>query len=105
MVVANTFGFALIRNPDFRWWIGPQVRVGFHSGEVDTDPLTDYELVSFGLGAVTGFNFMAGNVCISPSLGILTTGFAGETDSPDFDEEFEGAITTAFLNIAVLFGK
>lgn len=105
LVVANTFGFAIIRQPNFRWWAGPQIRVGFYNGEVDIDPDTDYDLVSFGIGGVMGVNFMAGNVCFSTSLGLLATEFTGEADGPGYNEDIDGSTTTAFLNFAVMFGN
>jgi len=105
LVVANTFGFAIIKQPDFRWWVGPQIRFGFYGGELESDPVTDYGLVSFGIGGVTGINFMAGNVCFSTSIGILSTGFAGEADGPGYNEDFDGNTASAFLNFAVLFGN
>jgi hypothetical protein len=105
LVVANTFGFALIRKPDFRWWIGPQVRIGIYNGESRTNPWVDYDLFSFGFGGVTGVNFVTSSVTISPSFGILTTGFVGESNGYGNSVDFNGLMTTAFLNIAVLFGK
>lgn len=105
LVVANTFGFAIVRNPDFRWWIGPQIRVGLYGGELESDPSADYGLVSFAVGGVTGINFLTGKFCVSTSLGILSTGFAGETDELGLDREFDGNATTAFLNIAFMFAK
>lgn len=105
LVVANTFGFAFIRKPNFRWWAGPQVRVGYYTGALESDPRVDFELLSFGIGGVTGLNFKAGNLWISPSLGVVTTGFAGETSEPGLDREFSGNETTAFLNLAFLFGQ
>ncbi len=105
LVVANTFGFGIIRKPDFRWWLGPQIRVGLYNGEAQSDSLTDYDLVSFGYGAVTGINVMAGNTCVSTSLGVLTTVYAGETDGPGFNENFDADVTTVFVNLSVLFGN
>jgi len=105
LVSSHTFGFALINKSGFRWWAGPQLRAGIFTGELDSDPLTDYDLVSFGVGGVTGVNIVSGHLCISPSLGIITTGYAGETDSINSNEDFEGATTTIFVNIAVLFGN
>ncbi len=105
LVVANTFGFAFVRRPDFRWWAGPQIRIGFYEGELASDPTSDYEMVSFGFGGVTGVNFVTNNVCFSASLGILATGYAGEEDTPGSSRDVDGGTSTAFVNVAFLFGR
>jgi len=105
LVVANTFGFAIIKKPTFRWWIGPQIRLGFYRGDLDVDSSIDYDLVSLGLGGVTGINFVNDNLCVSTSIGILSTGFAGETDEPGPNRDVDGHTNTVFLNISFLFGK
>jgi hypothetical protein len=105
LVIGNTFGFTLARSPDLRWWAGPQIRLGFYGGELESDPVTDYGLVSLGFGAVTGVNFMTGKACISTSLGLLATGYAGEADGRFTNEDFDGTTTTVFLNVALLFGN
>ncbi|MCD6525775.1 MAG: hypothetical protein J7K75_02130 [Desulfuromonas sp.] len=116
--VENIFGFALMMNEDFRWWAGPLVRIGYYSGESDMDSLSyssdiDFDYVEFGFGAVTGFNFKAGNVVISPSVGVRYSAFAGEGDIKEidhldgytytYDEDIEAYTVTAFANLAVLF--
>ena len=98
----NVFGFAFTKNENFRWWAGPLVRLGFYSGEVENSNL-DVDYFEFGLGLVTGMNFMAGNTMLSPSLGLRFSGFAGEGEDADYSEDIEGDATTLFFNFAVLF--
>lgn len=105
LVVANTFGFGLVRRPHFRWWVGPQVRMGYYTGSPKGYSTSDYELVSFGVGGVTGWNFINDNFCISTSLGLMTTGYAGEKDDLGTTYDFDGHTNTIFLNVAFLFGK
>jgi hypothetical protein len=111
----NIFGFALVKNKDFRWWLGPLVRIGYYSGKSDTissgtmTARIDIDYVEFGVGAVTGLNFKTGSTIISPSAGFRVSGFAGEgktvTNFSSFNdkEDIVGHTTTAFANIAVLF--
>jgi hypothetical protein len=104
LVIDNTFGFALAGSPTFRWWLGPQVRIGFYNGETD-DGFEEVDLAAFGIGAVTGMNFMTGNVCMSVSLGARITGYAGESEALGITTDLEGNTGTVFLNLAMLFGN
>ena len=114
----NIFGFAFIREENFRWWAGPLVRIGYYSGDSgtvqqwpDTTIKTDVDYAEFGLGAVTGLNFKAGNTILSPSVGVRFIGFAGEGKtitrnnfgSFSQTEDFEGNTSNIFANFAVLF--
>ena len=113
----NIFGFAIIQKNDFRWWIGPLVRVGYYSGETDTNTDSsgtqdiDIDYAELGVGGVTGLNFKTGNVIISPTCGIRFSGFFGEGDfnvrnsfgSYSYSEDIEAYATTAFVNIAIMF--
>ena len=114
--IENIFGFAIVKNENFRWWIGPLVRVGYYSGKTDTIQYgyysfkTEVDYAEFGIGAVTGINFKAGNVIISPSVGLRFTGFYGNGDTKYRDiygthsdeDDIDGYTTTAFANLAVL---
>jgi hypothetical protein len=114
----NIFGFALIRNENVRWWLGPLVRVGIYSGETDTFNISggtrqiDFDYIEFGFGAVTGVNFNINDrVILAPSLGFRICAFAGTGEINDyiggwhyyFEEDFSGNATSAFANFAVLF--
>ena len=113
----NIFGFAFIKNENFRWWAGPLVRVGYYSGETDsyrvgsTTIKTDLDYAEFGVGAVTGLNFKVKNTILSPSIGFRYSGWAGEgtntTNTPygnsTHKEDITGNATNFFANFAVLF--
>jgi len=113
LYLENIFAFGLIRKDTFRWWIGPLVRIGFHSGETDTvhtgnnSYKIEYDLVEFGVGVVTGLNIKSGSVILSPSLGVRFRGMAGEgkykSDGYVEKEDIEGSATEGFLNFAILF--
>lgn len=116
--IENTFGFAMVKNENFRWWAGPLVRVGYYEGDSNTlraGPGTttqwDVDYGEFGLGGVTGVNFKAGNVVISPSIGFRYSAFYGDSEWVNRDgattwggnEDFEVTTKSFFANIALLF--
>lgn len=112
--VENIFGFALIKKENFRWWLGPLVRIGYYSGEAEIEGLVyeaeiDFDYIEFGVGVVTGLNFKAGQVVISPSIGVRYSAFAGEGEFEEtgtyykYEEDIEAYTVTAFANIALLF--
>jgi hypothetical protein len=98
----NIFGFAFVKNDSLRWWVGPLVRVGYYSGDVESTVL-DVTYAEFALGLVTGLNFNVGNSIISPSLGVRVHGFAGEGEAAGIKEDIEGNFTNIFFNVAFLF--
>jgi hypothetical protein len=114
----NIFGFALIRDENVRWCLGPLVRVGIYSGE--TDPINiggvtqqiDFDYAEVGIGAVTGVNFNINDrLILSPSIGFSVCGFAGTGEINEYvggvhyywEEDISGGTTSAFANFAVLF--
>jgi len=109
----NIFGFAFIKKENFRWWAGPLVRVGYYSGDTGTVRTgtntyrVDLDYAEFGIGAVTGLNFKAGNVVLSPSVGFRISGYAGEGEIRDefgtFTDDIEAHSTNAFANFSVMF--
>lgn len=115
VVAENIFGFAFIRNDNFRWWGGPLVRVGYHSGDIgtvrgrdNTSVEVDFELAEFGVGGVTGLNFKAGKVILAPSIGFRYSGYVGEGTTTvqglgAYEEDFTAYTANAFANFAVLF--
>jgi hypothetical protein len=114
----NIFGFALIRDENVRWWLGPLVRVGIYSGETDTfntgggTQQIDFDYIELGIGAVTGLNFNINDrLILAPSLGFRICGFAGTGEINEYvggvhyywEEDISGGTTSAFANFAVLF--
>jgi len=100
--VDNIFGFALIKNETFRWWLGPSIRLGYYWGDKYE---IDYSFAEFGVGVVTGVNFKVGNSAIlTPSIGIRINGYAGTAEDPTgYDEDFTFNSTVGFVNLAILF--
>jgi hypothetical protein len=90
-VTDHDFGFRVYSNQDLRLWVGPRVRFGFYSGELD-DADADIDLVEFGIGPVFGANFKTGeNSTIGASAGVRVSGYAGELDEGAFDDDVTGA--------------
>jgi hypothetical protein len=103
LAIENVFGFALVREPGLRWWVGPLIDVGFYGGESE-DGSTDVGVFELGIGAATGMNFRAGsNVIIAPSIGFRLTGAAGNAERAGVEQDFSAGFTTGFVNLAVLF--
>lgn len=105
LVFDNTFAFTLAQSNQATFWIGPQIRVGFMSGETDEffDPL-EVNGSMFGLGAVIGTNIKtASNIGVGLSAGIRGTGLAGEMSAGGFSDDFTGRTAESFVNLALLF--
>jgi hypothetical protein len=117
LVIENVFGFALVRQPDFRWWAGPLVRIGFYSGETDDHYgtngdryKTEADLFEFGVGLATGINFKIGpHTYLAPSAGVRFIGASGTgtvknlDQRTQFDDDLAGHMTNIFVNISLLF--
>lgn len=104
-VVTSTFCFAPVRQPTLRWWIGPQIKVGYYEGGLNTSPSGDYEMAAFGVGAATGFNIIAENVIVSISAGWQRVAYAGEVDDAGWTQDINADTSNGFINLAVLFGR
>lgn len=104
-VATSTFGFALVRQPTLRWWIGPQVKVGYYEGGLNTPPSGDYAMAAFGVGAATGLNIIGDNVTVSVSLGWQRVAYAGEVDDAGWIQDINADTSNGFVNLAVLFGR
>ncbi|MDZ4184374.1 MAG: hypothetical protein U1D97_05265 [Desulfuromonadales bacterium] len=104
LVFDNIFAFILTKSDTATFWIGPQIRVGFMSGETDDfDPL-EVDGAMFGLGAVVGTNIRtASNVGMSLSAGVRRTALTGEMSEGWFSDDFTGDTNEAFVNLALLF--
>jgi hypothetical protein len=117
LVIENIFGFAVVNQPNMRWWIGPLLRFGFYSGETDAylDSFgelnrTETDLFEFGIGAAAGINMrVARNLVLAPSAGIRFIGASGEGTVVNYDagtridEDLTGSFSTVFINFALLF--
>lgn len=117
IVIENVFGFALVRQQNFRWWAGPLVRFGFYSGETDDyydtygdRSRTEADLFEFGIGVATGINLRIGpHTYLAPSAGIRFIGASGEGTVKNLDlhtqyeDDLSGHTTNLFVNFSLLF--
>ena len=69
--VYNSFGFRIIRTDKIRFWVGPQIGLGFLYGEYDEDEAgdtsSDFGTFYYTLGAVAGMNI---NIVKHFSIGV-----------------------------------
>ncbi|WPD23516.1 MAG: hypothetical protein Q3M24_07370 [Candidatus Electrothrix aestuarii] len=121
IVVENIFGFSLTQTPYYRWWVGPLLHFSAHSGDSDTVydeygyPYEyEYDFVQYGVGVVTGVNFMVNPyMTFSGSIGfrvLETEGTASINDyysyghyTTYYEEDLDGSTESFFLNLALLF--
>ena len=116
-VLENVFAFAMIRQPEMRWWVGPLLRIGYYGGESDEYHNTDGDrcktesnLVEFGVGVATGINLKIGpHIYLAPSAGVRFIGVAGTGTIKNldlhsqYDDDFSGNLTSFFANFSLLF--
>jgi hypothetical protein len=113
-VFDNTFGFGVFRNRHVRIWLGPQIRLGYLTGE------GDYEISGgdirrldlwggiAGIGAVGGINIHTGDtVSLGVDLGYRYSGYFGKIEKrgggiSDTDK-FYGNESVFFVNFSLLF--
>ncbi len=108
LIIDNNFQFAFIKGPTLRVWAGPQVRVGFYSGELDSDQDYEATLANFGVGLLIGAQIKVGNnFYICPNLGYRYSAYAGDWEADyGFGEEtgdLEGDTNTIFTGVDFLF--
>jgi hypothetical protein len=107
VVFDNTFGFAMVLAPAFRLWAGPQVRIGYVSGDSDADvrgEKVSVDLATVGVGVVLGANFsVSPGLCLSWAAGVRYEGFAGEGDAQSWKEDLTGEMAVGFVNMSLLF--
>lgn len=122
VALENIFGFAVVRRPNLRWWVGPLIRIGYYTGDTDEYNFYDYysgnihtgktevDLFEFGIGVATGINIKVNrNLVLAPSAGVRYIGASGDgtvtdyTDHTRYDDDLNGHFSTAFINFALLF--
>lgn len=108
VVFDNTFGFAMVQTPTFRLWGGPQIRLGYFSGETDKKRLGEaisVDLAAVGVGLALGANFgISQNFALGATLGVRTTGYAGEGEWRGEKDNLTGGTTVGFVDLCLLFG-
>lgn len=113
LVLDNTFGFGIVRIPNFRLWVGPQLRIGYMSGDGTYDihgtkRNLDFDGLVLGIAPVIGANFnFINNLTIGVDLGYRYNFFVGSLDktgSGYFDSgNFYGNDDTFFINFAFIY--
>jgi hypothetical protein len=126
VTIDNTFGFGVVRNSNVRFWIGPQVHVGFYRGDFEGNQAFlgggfgetengDTEYFEFGLGPVAGINVhLDNNITLSFTSGLRWNWFSGDLETkahydsggsfvPSEDFNIHGDSTEIYLNMTVLF--
>jgi hypothetical protein len=107
LVINNTFSFGGNVSEKIRLWGGPQILVGFYSGETDKEYLGDeisYSGFGFGLGLAGGANFGLGSSAIlTTTIGVRGVGIAGQAEWYDEDEALTGNLSEVFFSIGMLF--
>ncbi len=121
ITIDNTFGFGIIKNENFRWWIGPHLHLNYSNWDT---PIGRYDVekdsVNFfgiGTGVVTGMNFhLPRVVSICPELGLRYQYNASDTYEEErryssyygdyydeYEEDYSYDELVFFLKVNVLF--
>lgn len=108
LVINNTFAFGGNVANHVRLWAGPQLMVGFYSGETDEEFLGEsvtFAGAGFGLGVAMGANFGLGSekVILTTTFGLRSFGFAGNTEWDDEDETLSGNATELIFSVGIMF--
>jgi hypothetical protein len=102
-IIDQDFGFAMVRNKEFRFWLGPELRFAFLGESSDG---YDTSLFGVGLGPAVGIDFHTdSNVSMGIKSGYMMMSYDGNArdnwDGNDIDyrvnEDF------LFFNFTVLF--
>jgi len=115
--VENVFGFAVLRRPNLRWWVGPLVRIGFYKGETEDyygvlgdRRRTEADLTEYGVGVSSGVNIrVRKNMVLAPEAGFRFVYADGDgTDINDTigirsEKDIDGSFSAVFLNFALIF--
>ena len=105
-VVVNDFGFGVVRTPQIRLWLGPELKITSGSGEIDNNDDFEVDLVSVGIGPVVGLNVHVGKlVTLGFKTGLLFESIVGkgEDDTRDYTVDYTGDDTYFYFNFAIIF--
>lgn len=109
--VYNSFGFGVARTQGMRFWLGPQIGVGFISGEYNLDYETDTnEFIVFGanIGIVAGVNIhLTQLLSLAIDAGLRSNSLGGGMLISSGGDEIESSVTGSgvefFANVGLLF--
>ena len=107
-IINNTFAFGGNTSAKTRLWGGPQILLGFYTGETDDQFQGDeisYTGTAFGLGLAGGANFGlgSGKTILTTTIGVRTLAYSGDAEWYDWDETLEGNSTEFFISVGMLF--
>lgn len=103
-MMSHDFGFGVVRNKYVRFWLGPEIRLAYGSGDKDDNEGYDVEMVSVGIGLVTGLNLNLGPVVsFGIKAGYLYEDVGGYADSWYDSNDYSGSDTMTFISLNLLF--
>jgi hypothetical protein len=86
LVIDNDLTYDLFASPVSRFWIGPELRLGFFNGSLNEAGSGDRSFFAAGIGPVLGFDLALGpSAALSWKIGYLYTWYYGDNDSWDGD--------------------
>jgi hypothetical protein len=112
LVIDQDLTYDLVASPTMRFWIGPELRLGFLQGSFDNSAGGDQSYFAAGIGPVLGFDIaLSRSVALSWKLGYLYTWYSPDDGSwgddyyyndyyDDGDTIDEGHV---YLSLSVLF--
>ena len=108
LVINNTFAFGGNVSGKTRLWGGPQVLIGYYTGDTDEEYLGDnmtFTGFSFGLGVAGGANFGlgSGNTILTTTIGVRALGSSGDMEWYDESERMNSSTTEFYLSVGMLF--
>ena len=84
LVIDNDLTYDLFASPASRFWIGPELRLGFFNGSLNDAASDDRSFFAAGIGPVLGFDLALGpSAALSWKVGYLYTWYYGDEDSWD----------------------
>jgi len=101
----NDFGFGVLRTPNLRLWLGPELKLAYVKGTLEASPDLDMSLLNFGIGPTIGVNFNVGStLTLAVKTGYLFEFFSALGERSPFDDiTYSGTSTTVFINFTLLF--
>jgi len=102
LLISNAFGFGIVRTEGFRLWIGPEIRLTWVSGNLNT---YDYDAFGLGLGPAIGMNFnLPGPVSLGIKAGYQVMNYAGEaTSASSITTDFDIDENMFYVNFSLMF--
>ncbi|HAK60852.1 MAG TPA: hypothetical protein DCO77_10790 [Nitrospiraceae bacterium] len=92
----NSFGFGIVRTEGFRFWFGPEIRIGWGDGAYGVD---SFDIFGFGVGLAAGFNF---HVSDDMSLA-LKIGQQKNMNYSASDWDYDAEEDFTYFNVMLLF--